>query len=78
MWDKIKLNTANGFIGRIVQVGRIIAQVPAIKGRYRGEVIVLIAGHHINLTKPFGFLDGLFRPLPGIHVIRCRFIGKQI
>ena len=71
-------HAANGLIGADMNVRCAGAERPRLLRRHVSEALILGRGGHIHCAILFRFLDGFFRPLSGVDVVRHGFPVEQI
>src|SRR3989304_1594217 len=74
----VELDAPDGLVGRDMHVGRVGIRLPAGLLRNVIEVRVLRGGGDVDRAELPGFLDRLFRPFPGIDVIREFPAAQQV
>ncbi len=74
----MELHAADGFVRRVVHIGRVSIERPFILGWRIGKTLVFGRGRDIHAAILLRFLDGLFRPFAGIHIVRAFFATQQI
>jgi len=76
--NPIELQAADGLVARVVQVRRVLAQLPVVLPR-NGEVIERFgAGRHVDVTETTRLFDRLARPDARIDVVGNAIFRQQV
>lgn len=76
--NPVELEAADGLVGGVVHIGRVLGQRPLVLTR-NGEVVVLLgAGRDIHGAIATSLLDGLLRPDTGIDIVGDAIFGQQV
>ncbi len=74
----VEFDAADGLVAGVMHVGGFLVELPVLLRRRIGEFAVLAAGDDIDLAEGLGRLDGLLRPLAGMHVVGTGLAGQQV